>query len=236
MARRNAGTDAAPSNLFTDGNPNTSTPASVLGSDWLNILQEEVMSVIEGAGLTVDQANAYATNDKTQLRQAIQLLGGAGGGGGFRWTPVDGAAPVEDFEYGDLVYIFQPGNNVQKIQSYLKVPQGYTAGKQVKLYLALYSTSAAGTILFRATSTLIKKNATAIDSTTNQYTSTNVALTNSVAKQYRETLIDLSSNIGEINSVAIAPGDIIKVELYRLTDTDTTDVRVVPNATEPKFT
>jgi len=236
MARRNAGTDAAPSNLFTDGNPNTSTPASVLGSDWLNILQEEIAEVVEAAGLTVDQANPFATNDTTQLRQAIQLLGGAGGGGGFRFTPVEGMAPAEEFEYGDLVYVFSPGNNEQKIQAYLKVPQGYTVGKQIKMYLALYSLSASGTMLFRSTTTLIKKNSTAMDSTTNQHVSTNVALTNSVAKQYRETLLDLTEADGEINAVDVEPGDLLKIELYRLTDTDTTDVRVVPNAAEPKFT
>lgn len=233
--RRNAGTDAAPGNLFTDGDPNTSTPASVVGADILNIIQEELAAVVEGAGLTVDQANPYATNDKTQLKQAIQLLGGAGGGGGLQWTPVDGFAPVEDFEFGGKVYLFGQGLT-QKLQAYLKVPQGYTAGKQIKLYVALYSPSASGTVLMQTVATLIKKNSTAIDATTNQRTSTNTAITNSVAKQYREISCDLTSSTGTINSVAVAGGDLIKIELSRGSDLDSADVRVVPDATEPKYT
>lgn len=51
--------------FFTEGNPNTSTPATVVTGDWLNALQEEIINVITGAGLTPTKG----TN--TQLATAI---------------------------------------------------------------------------------------------------------------------------------------------------------------------
>lgn len=233
--RRNAGTDAAPSNLFTDGDPNTSTPASVLNADWFNIIQEELANLVEGAGLVVDQGNDFATNDKTQVLQAIQVLAsGGGGGGGFKWTEKPGVAPVKDNENGEDVYLYDAGED-QRLVAYLKVPQGYQTGKQISMYISLYSTSAVGTVLFKTLATLIKKNTDSVNTTTNQHTSTNNALTNSSANQYREALLDLCDGSGQINGQDIDPGDLIRVELYRDADADTTTVRLIPNATEVKF-
>lgn len=60
-------------NLFTEGNPSTATPATVLAAQWLNVIQEELANVVEAAGLTLDQTGA----DDTQLLQAILGIGGA---------------------------------------------------------------------------------------------------------------------------------------------------------------
>lgn len=232
--RRNAGEDAAPGNLFTDGDPETSTPASVVGSDFLNIMQEELASVIEGAGLTIDQSNAYAANDKTQLKQAIQVLGGgSGGGGGGAWYPYPGQAPSEDVENNEKVWLFESGA-AQKLTLWVKVPSGYTAGRQINLYLGAYSPSTSGTFLLQSTSYLVRKNTDAMSATTNTRASTNSALTNTVANQYREVILDITSSIGVVG-VAIAAGDMIRVELTRGTDTDTADVRFVPSSTEVKL-
>lgn len=233
--RRNAGTDAAPSNLFTDGNPATSTPASVLGSDWLNILQEEICHVIENAGLTVDQSNPYATNTKTQLRQAIQILASAGGGGsGAQWQENPGDAPVTAEENGGLVYLFESGST-SKLNLFLKVPEGYVAGRQITAKIGHYSPSSSNTQLLKAQATLVRDGTDAFDSTTNQRTTTNTALTNTVAKQLRMTTLDLTDSSGQINGVAVTPGDMIKVALYRDTDSDTDDIRFVPSLTEVRF-
>jgi len=234
--RRNAGTDAAPSNLFTDGDPGVPTPASVLGSDWLNILQEEVAHVIEHAGLTIDQANPYATNTKTQLRQAIQILSsaGAGGGMGASWQENPGDAPTSVEENGGVLYLFEPGSS-SKLNLFLKVPEGYVAGRQITAKIGHYSPTATLTQLLKAQATLVRDGTDAFDSTTNQRTTTNTALTNTVAKQLRITTLDLTDSSGQINGVAVSTGDMIKVSLYRDTDTDTADIRFIPSLTEVRY-
>ena len=50
---------------FTEGDPQTSTPATVVSSDWLNMVQEEIVNVILAAGLTPSKTTY------TQLRDSI---------------------------------------------------------------------------------------------------------------------------------------------------------------------
>lgn len=59
---------AAPGGLFTEGNVTTGVPATVVSSDWLNGVQEEICRVVEGAGLTLHKS------ERDQLWQAIQRL------------------------------------------------------------------------------------------------------------------------------------------------------------------
>lgn len=56
--------------LFTDGNPGTGTPATIVDAEWLNVLQEEVAEVIEQASISLDQTGA----DTTQLYDAVIAL------------------------------------------------------------------------------------------------------------------------------------------------------------------
>lgn len=74
MKRTNA-TGSTVNNLFTNGNPSLSIPATVVDDSWLNSLQEEAANVIEAAGLTLDQTGV----DDTQLLQAVNLLIASGG-------------------------------------------------------------------------------------------------------------------------------------------------------------
>lgn len=53
---------------FKKGNPATATPATVVTADWANAVQEEIMFVIEEAGLASDKT------DNTLLKQAIDAL------------------------------------------------------------------------------------------------------------------------------------------------------------------
>lgn len=61
-------TGYAAGNLFTDGNPSTGTPATVVDAAWLNDLQENVAQVIEAAGIGLSKG------DYSQLKSAIQQL------------------------------------------------------------------------------------------------------------------------------------------------------------------
>lgn len=58
---------------FTGGNPAGPTPATVVTPDWLNMVQEELVAVIIGAGL------ALKKSDTGQLFAAIQTLIASGG-------------------------------------------------------------------------------------------------------------------------------------------------------------
>lgn len=53
---------------FTDGNPATATPATVVDDDFMNAVQDELVAVIETAGITLEKG----TND--QLLEAIIRL------------------------------------------------------------------------------------------------------------------------------------------------------------------
>ena len=71
------GTGDASPGYFAHGNLLTGTPYTTLDPDWANGLQEEVVGVIEAAGITPDKA------DVGQLLAALQVLFvGAGGGTG----------------------------------------------------------------------------------------------------------------------------------------------------------
>lgn len=59
---------ATPGGLFTIGDPVGGLPATVVTADWLNAVQGEIVSVIEGAGIELDKA------DNAQLLAAIQSL------------------------------------------------------------------------------------------------------------------------------------------------------------------
>jgi hypothetical protein len=84
----------------------------------------------------------------------------------------------------------------------------------------------------------VRKNLDAINSSVNQETNDTGDFTNTVANQMREANIKITSPTGTINSVAVSPGDIIRLELTREapggTD-DTADVRFIPSSTEVKF-
>lgn len=55
--------------LYTDGSPPL-TPATVVGSKWMNAVQEELLAVIEEAGLTPDDANG------DQVLEALNVMFG----------------------------------------------------------------------------------------------------------------------------------------------------------------
>jgi hypothetical protein len=162
-------------------------------------------------------------------------VGGGGGGAGFVWRAISGTAPTEGEVSGEVAQIFGQGLS-QELYASVKVPASYIAGTQIFIYVSGYSPSAANTILMKAQSTLIRSGTDAFTSTTNQRTTTNTALTNTVANQLRQFALDVTDSSGQINGVAVAAGDVIKVRLYRdASDTDTADLNLLANATDAKF-
>lgn len=60
---------AAPGNLFTNGDPGTSTPATILEEEWHNTVQEEMAVLVEDEGGTLDQTGS----NTTQIQEAIGM-------------------------------------------------------------------------------------------------------------------------------------------------------------------
>lgn len=60
-------------NRFSVGNPATGQQSTRFGAKWPNDVQDELVNLIEAAGLTLD------AEDQTQLLQAVQALSSQGG-------------------------------------------------------------------------------------------------------------------------------------------------------------
>lgn len=161
-------------------------------------------------------------------------VGGAGGGGGGANWQGDTNAPIEDIEFSEKIWLYEDGES-QKLSLYIKIPQGFVEGRQIKMFIGQYSPSSSNTQLLSALTSLIRKDLDAINSTTNQHSSINTAITNTVANQYREVSLDLTDTDGLVNGVSVEPGALLKIELTRGSDTDTADIRFVPSSTEVKF-
>ena len=156
-----------------------------------------------------------------------------------RFSGFPGAAPVEEVDTITGAFVMRfADNGTGKAVAFVKVPQGYVTGTQILLYISLYSPSTTNTIKLAATSYLIKKDSTAMESTANSHASTNGALTNATtARKYRQAEIDLTDGNGQINSQDVEAGDTLRVEITRdsATDTDTADIRFVPDLSEVQY-
>lgn len=73
---------AAPGGRFTDGDPGSSTAATVVEASFLNAVQDELIEAIEEAGLTP------SAGDVSQVTQAIKIL--ATGNGGLKNVAING--------------------------------------------------------------------------------------------------------------------------------------------------
>lgn len=190
-----------------------------------------------------DVGKIYRTTDsntfwllKHQTGPVFQALGGGGGGGG---VILEGGTsfpvPIQTNEYDTEVFKFTNGGT-ESVYWRCKLPNSYTAGTQVFLYLTYYSPDTSNTLLISSTSYLKRPATDAASSVANSYTSTNAAVTLSGASELLRTVVlDISNASGQINSVALAAGQDILVRIFRGTDTSTSDARIVARSGDPKF-
>lgn len=161
-------------------------------------------------------------------------VGGGGGGSSVNWVE-DANAPVGVFEYSNQSYVFTDGLS-QNLFTAVRVPSTYTAGSQINIRGVFYANATSNTVLFQTVATLIRTGTDAMSSTTNQRTSTNAAVTlATTANRPNSFVCDLTSSTGTINSVAVAAGDLILVQLTRGTGTQTGDATVPVYLTEVTF-
>ena len=245
-----ASTDIPNNSANTSGNANTATSATkstnlvggnnttLLGSvpyqsaaDTTTLLAPNTTTTRKFLRQTGTGTNGAAPGWDTML--STDIAGGAKVVG-LKWLQIAGnSAPLEVDEVNFIEsHVFSAGL-AQELYSSFKVPGSYVAGSQIKLNIAFYSPSTSGNVLFTSQSTLILENTTAVTSTANQRTSVNTAVTMATtANKYVTASLDLTDTAGLINGVAVVAGSYIKVKLYRGTDTDTADVRFIPNVVE----
>jgi hypothetical protein len=174
--------------------------------------------------------------------QTVVEVGGGGGGSvptrlGGVWQPVLGQGPIDSFEYDEQVLLFAQGAG-QSAVLFVRVPSNYVSGSQIRLRLSHYSPGATNNFRFQVVTALIRRNQDAVTSTANQNTFQSVDQALSLANQYRELTYDLTSSGGQINSISVSSGDLLRVVLSRIatvgTD-DSNDVRMIPSSTEVVF-
>lgn len=159
-------------------------------------------------------------------------LGGGGGGGSISWEE-GSLSPVRGSEYGLSIYQFEAGLS-QNLYTAIPVPSSYIAGRPIAIKISIYCDSSSGNILLNAVSTLIRNATDALSSTTNQRTTTNaaIALSAGTVTEPQRVTLDITSSTGTINSVAVAAGDLILVDVRRATDTATGDIKFIIQSTE----
>jgi hypothetical protein len=183
---------------------------------------------------------AWLTDVKTIMVDSgtAWLPAGQGGGGGSLSWVEDATSPISSVEFGLQVYSFAAGEG-QSLFALVRVPSGYTTGMPITLRLTAYSPGATGNVNIKTVTTLIRPGTDAVDSTGNQNTSTNGVITLSAGTVQIPQAItfDLSNSTGQVNGASVAGGDLLKVELKRLTalDTATADLKVLVYGAETKF-
>ena len=186
---------------------------------------------------SISALKGYIFYNTTESRAKVyngtnwQVLGGGAGGSTLQWHDGDSDTPIEETEYNTIVRKFQDGLG-QVLPATYVVPSSYIAGTQIKLRCLIYGETSTTDLLLSGTTTLIRVDTDVLSSTTNQHSSTNTTKTITTAYIPYTIDIDLTDASGEINSVAVEPGDILKIELSRGTDSDTADLRFIPFATD----
>lgn len=152
--------------------------------------------------------------NKKKVELANLIGGGGGAGGSTAWIYGD-ISPLSEFANGLDVYSFDNASP-QELFLNVVVPDSYKTGDQIQLVNSkCFIDNATDNLLFRCETTLIQ-DGDAFDTTTNQHTSTNTELVLTSANVLLNVgNIDLTDGSGEINGVAVAAGDILKIRLYR---------------------
>jgi hypothetical protein len=166
-------------------------------------------------------------------------LSGGGGAGGFtpQWNN-DTNAPLFSVVNGVPRWDFDQAA-VQSLYCLIKVPNGYAGAKPITMRSFFTNQdSSTNNVLFQTLTTLIKPGTDLLSSTTNQRTSTNTAKVQSptLTGKIQVVVNDLTDTSGNINGVAVTPGDTLLVTFFRnASDTSLVASSFLPTSTEVTF-
>lgn len=220
---------------------NLADPGSVFVSGALPLGWVDIVCTNAGGQYKTIGSATDIIENKTSTTIRVHIFGsgggsggGGGGGGGANW--VGDALEVEEF-FEKVLQFTQ--DDTQKMTLYVKVPQSYSINSQISMFIGLYSPDITNEVLMQIVTSLVRKGVDAIDSSANQNTADTGDLTlTGPANEYREGLITLTDLAGQINGVAVSPGDLLRTELTREAPSGaeaTDDVRFIPSSTEVKF-
>lgn len=149
-------------------------------------------------------------------------VGSGGGGIAIQWIE-DVSSAVPTFLGNQRLYAFSAGLS-HALYGAFQVPSSYAAGTQINLKAVEIFNNTSGNSLMQTVSTLVRTGTDLITSTTNQRTSTNSAITVTVANTPFAVTFDLTDSTGKINGVTVSPGDTVELKLSRGSDTATNEV------------
>ncbi len=200
----------------------------------LNSFTEKVTPVNNDIVLIEDSADSF---NKKKIK-LLNLLGGGGGGGAgsLVWNAPEGSGAVLTEEFGFKNYAFEKDAD-QQLVALVQVPESYVAGFQPLIKTVSYCDSANAHAL-QVTAYLIKPGVDSPGSTVNSNVLTSADLGLAGSGILSTANVALSNSSGQINSVAIAPLDYIKIVIKReapsVTEA-TEDVKVIFGSMGVKF-
>jgi hypothetical protein len=175
--------------------------------------------VIADGGLVTDLINdtqIYSSVISKTLDQAIldgDIGGGGGGVGGFTFSNLNSNGPSEGFVLDYVPVFLFSHTDEQEISAFVTVPDSYTAGTQILLQKVSGLSESSGDVLLECRSYLIKSNQNLSSLPTPHLSSSEESLTANLLKVWGSfQLTDLD---GEIDSVAVSPGDFLLIKFNR---------------------
>lgn len=207
------------------------TPSAGLAIGWnatedglTNLASLGAVGVSSFMETVLDDTTASAARSTLGVYFPVTSLDFYNGGGGPVLQEVSSIA--------SNVYTFQDSLS-QDLYVYVRVPTLYVAGRQIFLKCLHYHVAASATQLISAQSTLYKVGED-VTGSVNQYSSTNSAQTGASGILCASSM-DLTNSSGQINSVAVAAGDLIKVRVFRGSDSSSSDINVIKSSFEVSF-
>ena len=220
----------------------TLTSPSIVTPTRLDAKQGIESALITYALTAANGQFCFATDTKVMYQVVdgeIVPVGSGGGGISLSWVK-DTNGPVSEFVDGFKLECFDNISS-QEIYAVLSVPSSYRVGKPIKLKGGkFFCASVAGKVFFKAQSALINSN-TVLGTYTNVRTSTNLEVTVPGLSNQIASIgdLDLTDSLGKINSVAVAAGDKIRIEIFRDNASESSsaseDAKILLDAFEPTF-
>lgn len=221
----------------------TITGASIQTPTRLDVKQDTEANLTTYAATASNGQICFATDTKAMFQiidNVLTPVGSGGGGSSLKWAKSGTTSPETYLIDGMELESFYDTETME-IYTTITIPTSYRAGKQIKLVAgAFFCSSAAGNVFFKTQTALLRDSSTVLGTYSNIHTSTNSQVTLTVSNQLKAIGdLQLTDASGQINGVAVAAGDKLRVRLYRDIASETssaTTAHLMINNFETKFT